>query len=302
MVDPNGRVGQNQAGSDRRRGMSSRLGIVPPSEIRWRTASRSIRAFSASRTSAVFSSIPVYSWARFTSSSSIASVVRMPHLSIKRCRIDAQHACKAPAALVKTGNISIKQIMQPDSPTPPPLILTLAVDDQAQADFEHQRRRYYPATLNRIPAHISLFHALPGDELPSICQQLLDHAAATTPFAIQVHDIKKLGRGVAYALQADPLDDLHAHLRKAWLPWLTPQDAQGFRPPRRDPKQGRPTCSPGSLRQARRQLPPLLHHRNRFAPVALSRKAPGSSKRLSSSRQAPRPSRHQGLAVARLVG
>jgi 2'-5' RNA ligase len=130
------------------------------------------------------------------------------------------------------GTSSIKQDMQPTpaSPSLAPLILTLALDAQSQTDFDHQRRRYYPAHLNQIPAHISLFHALPGDELPSIRQQLLELTAATPPFPVNVHDIQKLGRGVAYSLQSPPLTTLHAHLRQAWLPWLTPQDAQGFRP------------------------------------------------------------------------
>jgi 2'-5' RNA ligase len=111
-----------------------------------------------------------------------------------------------------------------------PFILTLAIDPPSQTNFDHQRRLYYPTHLNQIPAHITLFHALPGHQLPSIRQQLLELSAATSPFPIQVHDLKKLGRGVAYALQSDPLTALHTQLRQAWLPWLTAQDAQGFRP------------------------------------------------------------------------
>ena len=111
-----------------------------------------------------------------------------------------------------------------------PLVLTLAVDEQAQMDFDQQRRRYFPARLNRIPAHISLFHALPGEETPAIRTLLAEAAAATAPFPVNVLDVQKLGRGVAYTLAAQPLTSLHARLRQAWLPWLTAQDRQGFRP------------------------------------------------------------------------
>ncbi len=112
----------------------------------------------------------------------------------------------------------------------PPLVLTLSIDPAAQSEFEQQRRRYFPASLNRIPAHISLFHALPGEELPSIRTLVAEVAAGFACFPVQVHDVQKLGRGVAYALAAERLDALHGRLRAAWLPWLTAQDAQGFRP------------------------------------------------------------------------
>lgn len=116
--------------------------------------------------------------------------------------------------------------------TPPmePLVLTLAIEERAQIEFEQQRRRYFPASLNRVPAHISLFHALPGELLPAIHSRLVELAAATQPFPLRVHDVQKLGRGVAYALEAEPLTALHTALRGAWLSWLTRQDAQGFRP------------------------------------------------------------------------
>jgi hypothetical protein len=111
-----------------------------------------------------------------------------------------------------------------------PLVLALAVEPAAQAEFEAQRHRYFPAALNRVPAHISLFHALPGAEVHSIKELLREAAARTAPFPLEVRDVKKLGRGVAYALTSDILVALHGELRKAWLPWLTAQDQQGYRP------------------------------------------------------------------------
>jgi 2'-5' RNA ligase len=120
--------------------------------------------------------------------------------------------------------------INPGPPSPAPLVLTLAIDEAAQADFEQQRRLYFPAALNRIPAHISLFHALPAAERASIGSLLAEVAAFTGPFPVSVHDVHRLGRGVAYALASGELNALHARLRRAWLPWLSPQDAQGFRP------------------------------------------------------------------------
>src|SRR2546423_5556482 len=75
VVDPDGGVGQNQRGAGRRRGMFFIPGMVPPRDANRRALSRSMRAFSASRIRAVFSSTPVNSWAIRTRSSSNATVV-----------------------------------------------------------------------------------------------------------------------------------------------------------------------------------------------------------------------------------
>ncbi len=111
-----------------------------------------------------------------------------------------------------------------------PLILTLALDEENQARFEGERRRYFPARLNRIPAHVSLFHALPGEELEAVRERLGEETSRVSVFPLQVHDLMRLGRGVAYRLRAPALFDLHARLRAAWLPWLSRQDLQPFQP------------------------------------------------------------------------
>src|SRR4029077_3866492 len=75
MVDPNGRICENQFGLTRRRGIFFNSGIVPPSDANLRALSRSMRALRASRINAVFSVTPVNSWAMRTRSSSSATVV-----------------------------------------------------------------------------------------------------------------------------------------------------------------------------------------------------------------------------------
>jgi len=74
VVDPHGGVGEDHL---RRRGIFPSCGMVPPSAANRRALSLSIRALSASRSNAAFSSTPVNSWAVRTSSSSSATVVRM---------------------------------------------------------------------------------------------------------------------------------------------------------------------------------------------------------------------------------
>jgi 2'-5' RNA ligase len=113
---------------------------------------------------------------------------------------------------------------------PAPFILTLGVDAEAQARFESLRRRHFPAKRNQVPAHISLFHALPAEEAVAIRRLLAEAVGDTAAFPLEVTDVMKLGRGVAYRVTAPALDALNARLRAAWLDWLTPQDAQPYRP------------------------------------------------------------------------
>ncbi len=107
-------------------------------------------------------------------------------------------------------------------------IVTLAMEAPAQEWFEEQRQRYYPPALNRIPAHVSLFHALPGDG--SVRHVLREAAASAAPFALTMEGVRSMGRGVLYALGAPELLRLHRGLVEQFRIYLTPQDKQPLRP------------------------------------------------------------------------
>ena len=113
--------------------------------------------------------------------------------------------------------------------TDAPLILTLALPADDQARFERLRRLHFPAGRNMIPAHVTLFHHLPGQEA-----RVISHAVAARcavpPFPVAVPGLRFLGRGVAYALESPELTTLRAGLAREWDEWLTPQDRQGWRP------------------------------------------------------------------------
>lgn len=111
-----------------------------------------------------------------------------------------------------------------------PLILTLRLDDALSARFERERRQYFPPKRNLIPAHLTLFHALPGGEEPAIIRHLRTLADAMPAVPLHVSGFRFLGRGVAYEIESPALQTLRSALAQHWKPWLTPQDAQGFRP------------------------------------------------------------------------
>ena len=113
--------------------------------------------------------------------------------------------------------------------TEAPLILTLALHPDNQARFERLRQLCFPAGRNMIPAHVTLFHHLPGQEAAAVSDTVAARCAVP-PFPVAVPGLRFLGRGVAYALESSSLAALRASLAREWEGWLTPQDRQGWRP------------------------------------------------------------------------
>jgi 2'-5' RNA ligase len=108
--------------------------------------------------------------------------------------------------------------------------VTLGLDTQSTARLEALRRAHFPPALNRVPAHVSLFHHLPPGEREAVEGALAAAAAATTPLPVRFPRLRRLGRGVAVEVEAPGLAVLHGRLAAAFAPWLTPQDRQPFRP------------------------------------------------------------------------
>ena len=108
------------------------------------------------------------------------------------------------------------------------MIVTLLLDDEAQQRFDRLRAEHFPPERNHLAAHVTLFHALPGERLDAVRADLAA-AARRPPFAVAVTGVRFLGRGVAYDLASAGLDRLRAGLADAWSPWLTPQDRQRHR-------------------------------------------------------------------------
>ncbi|WP_336033855.1 2'-5' RNA ligase family protein [Geodermatophilus sp. FMUSA9-8] len=109
------------------------------------------------------------------------------------------------------------------------LIVTLLLEEQAQARFDRLRAEHFPRERNHLAAHVTLFHALPGEERPAV-EAALDRAADRPPFDVAVTGLQLLGRGVAYRLASAELAALHAGLAAEFDPWLTPQDRQRLSP------------------------------------------------------------------------
>lgn len=109
-----------------------------------------------------------------------------------------------------------------------PYILTLSVGETA-AFFNRQRQLYFPATMNFLQAHLTLFHYLPlsTHEIIASLQSVITEIHS---FTVHVVNVVSIGKGVAYKMESKELQLLHSRLQQLWKPVLKPQDQQKLWP------------------------------------------------------------------------
>ncbi|WP_349356528.1 2'-5' RNA ligase family protein [Sphingosinicella terrae] len=95
--------------------------------------------------------------------------------------------------------------------------------------IQQMRREHYPADLNRVPAHLTLFRQLPPSAEGELSARLAQVAAAPPPRAA-IAGIVDLGGGTALRVVSDALEAIHAELAETLHGLLTPQDQAPWRP------------------------------------------------------------------------
>ena len=111
-----------------------------------------------------------------------------------------------------------------------PLIVTLAMDEMSFLVLDRLRRRHFPPLRNVVPAHVTLFHRLPGTAEPAIRAELAAACRDRPPFCVACGRPRLLGRGVALAMASPELLDLRSRLAENFQPLLAAQDRQPYRP------------------------------------------------------------------------
>lgn len=111
-----------------------------------------------------------------------------------------------------------------------PLILTLRMDDASFSRLDALRRAHFPPSRNHLSAHLTLFHALPGEHAAEVSANLAAACAGTAPVPLRFAELRSFGKGVAYGVDSAPLVGLRRLLAQNWFGWLTAQDRGGFRP------------------------------------------------------------------------
>lgn len=136
-------------------------------------------------------------------------------------------------------------------------MVTLEIDDEAQARFDRERAALFAPGRTRVGAHVTLFHAVPAAQEPAVLAALSAAAAAREPFAVEVFELMPLGRGVAYRLRSAELLTLHRELQSSWWDGLSPQDRQGFRPHVTVQNKVSPEVAVSTLAQLRQAFEPF---------------------------------------------
>ena len=95
--------------------------------------------------------------------------------------------------------------------------------------LEQLRRRHYPAERNRVPAHLTIFHALPPSLEPEARSRLARVVQRPPPRA-QLAGLMDLGGGVAFRIVSDDLEGIRAEIASHFRGMLSAQDSAGWRP------------------------------------------------------------------------
>ncbi len=109
------------------------------------------------------------------------------------------------------------------------LIVTAELGAGSFGWLEGLRRKHYPPERNRVPAHLTIFHALPPSAEPELRSRLAEAARGTRPNA-SVAGLMDLGGGVAFRIVSPDLDRVREELADALHGMLGPQDRAGWRP------------------------------------------------------------------------
>ncbi|HKP34538.1 MAG TPA: 2'-5' RNA ligase family protein [Sphingomicrobium sp.] len=109
------------------------------------------------------------------------------------------------------------------------LIVTAEIAPRDLTWLDQLRRTYYPAERNRLPAHLTMFHALPPSSEGEV-RRALSRCSSERPPQASIEGLMDLGGGVAFRIVSTDLDRVRRELATDFHGLLSAQDAGGWRP------------------------------------------------------------------------
>jgi hypothetical protein len=109
------------------------------------------------------------------------------------------------------------------------LIITAEIAPPDFGWLDRLRRAHFPPARNVLPAHLTIFHALPPSAEHEVRSTLAALASGPSPKA-SIEGLMDLGGGVAFRIVSDDLDRIRDDLARDFHGLLTAQDSGGWRP------------------------------------------------------------------------
>ena len=108
-------------------------------------------------------------------------------------------------------------------------VVTLKLDEPSFDRLTAMRRRYFPAALNRVPAHLTLLHRLDAPQVDRLLAKRLE-LLAEPPITLEFRGLRLMGQGVSIDVRSSGLLSVREAVVAIAGGDLTRQDQQGFRP------------------------------------------------------------------------
>lgn len=109
------------------------------------------------------------------------------------------------------------------------LIVTAELGRDDFAWLNSLRVQHYPPERNQVPAHLTMFYALPPSAEQEV-RSLLKWVAQRAPPTARIAGLMDLGGGVAFRVVSDELDMIREEIADGLHGLLGAQDAGGWRP------------------------------------------------------------------------
>ena len=109
------------------------------------------------------------------------------------------------------------------------LIVTAELATRDFAWLDQLRRAHYPAERNRLPAHLTMLHALPPSAEAEV-RRALSRLASESPPHASIEGLMDLGGGLAFRVASADLDNIRRELAEHFHGLLSTQDSGGWRP------------------------------------------------------------------------
>jgi hypothetical protein len=150
------------------------------------------------------------------------------HLAREAVRLDASQRGERDGVL-QAAPQPRRRARRPGRDLAIPIIVTALFGPGDDGWLQQLRREHYPAELNQVPAHLTLFRHLPPSLEIELSARLAEATAAPPPPA-WIAGILDLGEGTALRVDSPALETIRDGLAEAFHGLLTPQDQTPWRP------------------------------------------------------------------------